>query len=198
MNTERKDYDPDRKWIIEVTEQQLYDIINDVEDIHRFLCGQTYLFNATGYVTPCTKVVDLRDKLEELQSLVTPELEQGVFYNWCGSGCPNEARREKIKRGYAIYRNLYHCIEKFRDRDEWNVYQSETLTCGVPLAICYPKPTYKKIDTASTAYGTARIKDHYKLTDKALLHEHKQLPIFDAYDLETAFEKGAEFALNQQ
>ncbi len=134
-----KDYDPNRKWIIEVTERQLYDIIYDVEDITRFLAGQTELYNATSYVEPCEGMHELRDKLNELQPLVTPELSRNASYNWCGSGCPNKGHREKIKRGYAIYRNLRHCIEKFRDCDSWNVYQSETLTCGVPLAVCYPK-----------------------------------------------------------
>jgi len=132
-------YDPDRKWIIEVTEEQLYDIINDVEDIHRFLAGQTELHNATSYIEPCENMHELKDKLKELQPLVTPELERNASYDWAGFHCPNKGQREKIARGYAIYRNLRHCIEKYRNRDDWNVYQSETLTCGFPLAICYPK-----------------------------------------------------------
>ena len=139
-------YDPDRKWIIEVTEQQLYDIINDVEDIHRFLAGQTELCNATDYVEPCNTMLILRDKLRELQPLVTPELDRCASYGWNGGGCPNKAHREKIKRGYACYRNLKHCIEKYRNNDDWNVYRSETLTCGVPLAVCYPKPEENEND----------------------------------------------------
>lgn len=133
------EYDPGRKWIIEVTEEQLYDIINDVEDIHRFLSGQTELYNATSYIKPCANMHELHDKLKELQPLVTPQLSRSASYPWNGGNCPNDAQREKIKRSYAIYRNLRHCIETFRNRDNWNVYQRETLTCGVPLAICYPK-----------------------------------------------------------
>ncbi len=133
------EYDPNRKWIIEVTEQQLYDIINDVEDIHRFLAGQMELHNATAYVKPCENMHELRNKLRDLQPLVTPELERGASYDWAGTHCPNDAQRDKIRRSYAEYRDLRHCIEKFRNRDAWNVYQRETLTCGVPLAVCYPK-----------------------------------------------------------
>lgn len=132
-------YDPDRKWIIEVTEQQLYDIINDMEDIHRFLAGDTNLFNTTSYIEPSANRYELRRQLQKLQPSVTPELSPGSNYDWCGSHCPNEHQREKIKRGYAVYRNLHHCIAKFYDYDESCVYRHPTLTCGVPLAVCYPK-----------------------------------------------------------
>lgn len=134
-------YDPNRKWLIEVTEQQLYDIINDVEDIHRFLAGQTELDNATSYIEDCSDMFECRQKLKGLQPLVTPGLGHGAFYDWSGNNCPYDAQRQKIARGYAIYRNLRHCIEKYRERDpdDWNCYQSPTLTCGVPLAVCYPK-----------------------------------------------------------
>ena len=139
-----KDYDPNRKWIIEVTEQQLCDIIEDVEDIHRFLAGQTELFNATSYVSPRKNMLELRDKLIDLYSLVTPELSRYAAYDWRAGGCPNEPQAEKIKRGYAIYRNLRHCYLKHCGIDKMNVYYRETLTCGVPLAICYPKPNDKE------------------------------------------------------
>ena len=139
-----KDYDPNRKWIIEVTEQQLCDIINDVEDIHRFLCGQMELFNATSYIDPFKNMHMLRDKLRELQPMVTPNLERGASFDWCGNGCLNKAQKAKIQRGYATYRNLLHCIEKYRNRDEFSIYKDETLTCGMPLAICYPKKDNEK------------------------------------------------------
>lgn len=133
-------YDPNRKWIIEVTEQQLIDIINDVEDIHRFLAGQTELANTTSYIEDCSDMLECRHKLEILQPLVTPDLTRGASYSWDGGECPYEAQRAKIARGYAEYRNLRYCLEKFRDHDDWNTYKSPTLTCGIPLAICYPKP----------------------------------------------------------
>lgn len=132
-------YDPNRKWIIEVTEQQLHDIINDMEDIYRFLAGDTELYNTTSYVEPSANRYELRRQLQELQPSVTPELEPGSNYDWCGSHCPNNNQREKIARNYAIYRNLRHCLECFYDDDNSNVYRYDTLTCGVPLAVCYPK-----------------------------------------------------------
>lgn len=132
-------YDPNRKWIIEVTEEQLYDIINDVEDIHRFLAGQTELWNVTSNIRDFERLHTIRQFLDNLHPLVTPELDRCASYGWDGGGCPDELQRNKIRRGYAIWRNLRHCIEKYRQHDEWNVYQGETLTCGVPLAICYPK-----------------------------------------------------------
>ncbi len=133
------EYDPNRKWIIEVTEEQLSDIIEDVEDIHRFLAGQTELHNATAYIRPCKNMHGLRDQLRDLQPLVTPELDRGSSYDWAGTHCPNEGQREKIARGYGIYRHLRHCIEKYRKYNTFSAYQDETLTCGVPLAVCYPK-----------------------------------------------------------
>lgn len=131
------EYNPDRKWHIEVTEQQLYDIINGIEDIHRFLCGDTRLFNTTGYAKG-TEIQELRNKLDELHQYITPELERNENYDWCGSHCPNKSQKKAIQRTYAIYRNLRHCIEKYRPQDHYNVYRNETLTCGVPLATCYP------------------------------------------------------------
>lgn len=133
-----KEYNPDRKWVIEVNEKQLFDIINGMEDIHRFLCGETQLFNTTCYAKG-SNLHELRNRLEGMHRFITPELEAYQHYDWCGSGCKDPKLREAIQRTYAIYRNLRHCVEKFRVRKDWNVYQSETLTCGHPLAICYPK-----------------------------------------------------------
>ena len=136
---ENKEYKPDRKWIIEVNEAQLLDIINCVEDSHRFAAGQTELDNLTSLIEDCDKMFEMRRGLWELQPLMTPGLGRCSYYGWNGGNCPNKFQKDFIQRTYAIYRNLRHCVEKFRDREEWNVYQSETLTCGHPLAICYPK-----------------------------------------------------------
>lgn len=136
---ENTEYNPDRKWIIEVNERQLFEIIHCVEDIHRFLGGQMGLDYATSYIADSEAMWEMRDKLDELQPLMTPHLERGAFYGWSGGNCPNKHQRQAIGETYAIYRNLRHCIEKYRNSDNWNVYKSETLTCGYPLAICYPK-----------------------------------------------------------
>lgn len=132
-------YDPNRKWLIEVTEQQLMDIINCVEDAHRFIAGQMELHNITSYIEDVDNILTLTDKLRELQPLVTPKLPYGSSYSWDGGECPDIPQHDFIARTYAIYRNLRHCIEKLRVSNEWNVYKSSTLTCGIPLAVCYPK-----------------------------------------------------------
>ena len=141
---EKLDYDPDRKWLIEVTEKQLYDIINCVEDIHRFLGGDMHLANATAYIADASDMHEFHRQIDKLKHLVTPGLDNAAFYGWSGSGCPDKHQKAIIQRTYAIYRNLLHCIEKYRQRDDWNVYQRETLTCGVPLAVCYPKEEIKE------------------------------------------------------
>lgn len=135
-----KEYNPERKWLIEVNESQLFQIIHCVEDIHRFLCGQMELDWATSFIADTKAMWEMRNKLSELQPLMTPGLPRNASYGWSGSTCPNKYQKEAIGETYAIYRNLRHCVEKFRDSKEWNVYKSETLTCGHPLAICYPKP----------------------------------------------------------
>lgn len=140
---ENRKYDPKRKWIIEVTEEQLCDIIEDTEDVHRFLCGETGMFNTTTYIEGCDNMHTVREELRKLQKFVTPELERypSAAYDYAGNGCPNDAQRKKIARTYAIYRNLRHCLTLFRNTDDWNVYKSETLTSeeGGPLAVCRPK-----------------------------------------------------------
>lgn len=132
------EYDPDRKWIIEVTERQLSIIINCVEDIHRFLCGDLELFYTTSCIGESNERRKLREKLDKLQRYVTPMLINGSNYDWCGSHCPDEAQKKAIQHTYAIYRNLRHCIEAYRPQDHYSIYQHETLTCGVPLATCRP------------------------------------------------------------
>lgn len=133
------EYDPDRKWFIEVNEKQLYDIIDCVEDIHRFLAGDMGLTHTSCYIEDSKAMHEFQRQMDKLQPFVTPGLFFGERYDWAGSGCPNKPQKEMIQRTYAIYRNLLHCIEKYRQHKGYNVYQSETLSCGVPLAICYPK-----------------------------------------------------------
>ena len=55
------------KYQIELNEEQLYLIAHCVEDIHRFMGGQTELSNCTSSLDECR---ELRNKLRELQPLV--------------------------------------------------------------------------------------------------------------------------------
>ena len=97
-------------------------IANCVEDCHRFACGQTELWNTTSAFN-IKEWDELRDWLQCLQPLVTPELSRGASYGWNGTGCKDEHQRKFIAKTYAIYREiLYKVVNK-------GVYKSPTLTC---------------------------------------------------------------------
>lgn len=113
------------KYQIELDEEQLYLIAKCVEDIHRFMAGQTELNNCTSSLE---KGRELRDKLRELQPLVTHNLPQNSSYGWSGSNCPNKHQRKIIAMTYPIYREIYHFFA-VKDNKGYNVYNSETLTC---------------------------------------------------------------------
>jgi hypothetical protein len=80
-----------KKYQIELNEEQLYLIAHCVEDIHRFMSGQTELSNC---ISCLEKYEDLRDKLEELQPLITPNLSHNASYGWSGGDCPNKHQRQ--------------------------------------------------------------------------------------------------------
>lgn len=123
-----------KKYQIELTKEQLYLIAQCVEDIHRFMGGQTELNNCTASLE---KSRDLRDKLRELQPLVTPDLPHNSSYGWSGSSCHNKYQREIIAKTYPIYREIYHFFA-VKNKQEYSVYNSDTLTCpegGEPIKI---------------------------------------------------------------
>lgn len=115
---------PEPRYTIEVSESQLLLIANCVEDCHRFLGGQTELFNTCACLEHYRK---LRVKLEDLKPLVTPELPLHSYYGWDGGTCPNKAQRIRMAKTYAIYREIYHQLNIINNID--NVYTSPTLTC---------------------------------------------------------------------
>ena len=117
----------EQKYTLTVTEKQLILIANCLEDISRFLAGQTELWNTCAYLENCTEI---RSKLKEIKSLVTPNLPENGYYSWCGDGCENKKQAEYIAKTYTIYREILHKItvlNKF-DNEEYNVYNSPTLT----------------------------------------------------------------------
>ena len=71
----------ERNYKIELTEHQLLLMAQCVEDCHRFIAGQTELDNSISILKSYCK---LKDKLQELQPLVTPLLEHGASYGWNG------------------------------------------------------------------------------------------------------------------
>lgn len=123
-----------KKYRITLTEEQLMLISKCVEDCHRFAAGQTELWNTTSAFI-MKDWEELRDRLQDLQPLVTPELGKGAYYKWSGGGCTNEHQRKFIAKTYPIYREILHF---FAVKNGWdNIYSSDTLTCdeGLPLPI---------------------------------------------------------------
>ena len=113
-----------RKYTITLTEEQMILISNCIEDIHRFLAGDTELCHTVAALDNWGK---LRRKLEELHPLVTPELERNANYGWDGSHCPNESQRKLIAQTYYLYREMIHQYN-LANRHH-NVYSSPTLRC---------------------------------------------------------------------
>lgn len=115
----------DRKFQITVNEHQLNLMAACIEDCARFLCGQTELWHTTSQLPK--NYLELREKLEELQPLVTPDLSKGASYGWNGGGCPDEWQRKMIAETYYLYRTMLYALHK--DDKEWNVYTSPALRC---------------------------------------------------------------------
>ena len=128
----------ERKYKIELTEHQLMLMAQCVEDCHRFIAGQMELDNSTSILK---SYCELKDKLRELQPLVTPLLEQNASYGWSGGGCPDDNQRRFIAETYYLYREIYHKITVERNKTNdlgFNVYLGETLRCeesGEPIKI---------------------------------------------------------------
>lgn len=111
-----------KKYRVILTEEQLMLIAQCVEDCHRFACGQTELWNTTSQFN-IKNQAELRNQLQKLQPLVTPELEYMASYDWAGNGCKDKHQKRFIAKTYAIYREILHKI--IND----GVYKCSTLTC---------------------------------------------------------------------
>ena len=115
----------DRKFQITVNEHQLRLIAGCIEDCSRFLSGQTELWHATSQLSK--NYLELREKLEDLQPLVTPDLQKGASYGWNGGSCPDEWQKKMIAETYYLYRTMLYALHK--DDDDWNVYTSPASRC---------------------------------------------------------------------
>ena len=119
----------EQKYTLTVTESQLRLIVDCVEDMSRFMAGQMELWNATSRLD---NFVELKERLNDLHSLVTPDLQCNASYGWNGGGCPNKNQEEFIAKTYAIYREIRHklrALNKDPNDENYNVYDSPTLTC---------------------------------------------------------------------
>lgn len=112
-----------------MTESQLRLMCDAVEDWNRFLAGQCEMSNATSYIED---MHDAREALDKyVRPYIVPELKyRGSSYGWSGGQCPNEHQRKAIAMSYMLYREPIHFLTvNAENKMEWNVYNSETLTC---------------------------------------------------------------------
>ena len=119
----------EQKYTLTVTESQLRLIADCVEDMSRFMGGQMELWNATSRLD---NFVELKERLNDLHSLVTPDLPHYTSYGWNGGGCSNKNQEWFIAKTYAIYREIHHrlrVLNKDPNDENYNVYDSPSLTC---------------------------------------------------------------------
>lgn len=119
----------EQKYTLTVTESQLRLIADCVEDLSRFMAGQMELWNTTVRLD---NFIELRERLDDMHSLVTPDIPCNASYGWNGGGCPNKHQEEFIAKTYAIYREIRHMLRvlnKDPDDENYNVYDSPSLTC---------------------------------------------------------------------
>ena len=124
-----------RKYTITLTEEQLLLVSRCVEDISRFLAGDTELYHT---IVALENWRELGQKLRLMQPFVTPELVYGSNYGWNGSHCPNEHQRKLIAQTYYLYREMLHKYNLANNIH--NVYSSPTLRCadsGEPIKITW-------------------------------------------------------------
>lgn len=124
-----------RHYTITLNEEQLMLVSRCIEDISRFLAGDTDLYHT---VVALDNWRELHPKLRELHTLVTPEIEQNANYGWNGGHCPNEQQRKLIAQTYYLYREMLHQYNLANGIH--NVYSSPTLRCkysGEPIKITW-------------------------------------------------------------
>lgn len=124
-----------RKYTITLTEEQMILVSHCIEDISRFLAGQTELWHTTSVLEDSSEV---QDRLRMLEHHVTPDIPVGASYDWAGSGCPNPIQKKMIAQTYYLYREMLHQYTIANKHK--NVYTSETLRCknsGEPIKIIW-------------------------------------------------------------
>lgn len=118
-----------KRYTITFNEEQMLLVSHCIEDIHRFLCGDTELYFATS-------VLDGRKEVRARLRGIVPNGGEG--YDWAGNGCGNAAQKKLIAETYYLYREMLHRYNVANGRE--NVYSSPTLRCkdsGEPIEISW-------------------------------------------------------------
>lgn len=127
-----------KRYRLEVNEHQLWLISQCVEDCHRFMSGDMELLNCTSRLKTYH---ELKEKLDELQPLVTPDLSSGARHKWNGKSCKNEQQRKFIAESYYLYREIAHRLMQDKNKEYQicsHVLLDPTLRCsesGEPIKV---------------------------------------------------------------
>lgn len=125
----------ERKWVLELTEEQFNCITIGMEFYHRMLCGQ---------VSELNNLVPHRinaDTMGEVKRQLFPELRFGESYGWNG-GHENKYVDVMQAQSYQIYREMKH--QNAIDKGCNNVYSSPTLQTGKAKSIIVKKINCKE------------------------------------------------------
>lgn len=120
-----------KRYTIEVDEEQLMLISKCVEDCSRFAAGQVEMDN-TLWEIDCKDMAKVKDRLRDIKGCVTPGLAMNESYGWSGGSCKNKAQASFIAKTYALYREILHVVtveNHNKETDGCNVYLSPTLRC---------------------------------------------------------------------
>lgn len=130
-----KEDNKQRYYTVTMNEHQFRLMIDCIEDVARFMAGQTELFNAISILP---NYLEVKDKMSELHPHIVPDLPQGASYGWSGGGCPNEVQEKFIAETYYLYREMKHQYTMANNIS--NVYSSDTLRCknsGEPITVTW-------------------------------------------------------------
>ena len=122
-----------KKYIIELTEEQLMLAARSIEDISRYASGQTELSNTHAcLLSECDDHCEKRNEIEALlnkaKHIIYPGIGSYEYHGYTGESAPHKSQQEIIANSYQVYRTLIHFVAV---ANQWNnVYSSPTLPAG--------------------------------------------------------------------
>lgn len=117
-----------RRWSIELDEDQMRLLINIVEDWHRFMSGQCEMDFASSFFDTNTMLKMRKILNEQVKPTIFPELHPNESYSWDG-GHENSGLNKAQAMSYMLYREMRHQLTLANKIGSWNCYTSPTLTC---------------------------------------------------------------------